>query len=288
VRGRHAALLGALHGPAELVPVSSSAHVALAAWLLGWEDGEGPRRKELEVLLHAGTALALGWVLRRDVAGAIRALDRRRIAMHLLALGIPSAVGLAIEQIVEERLGTPRVTAGGLVAGALLLTCADALPAGTRMAAGAGPVDGVVLGVAQAAALVPGVSRRGATLAAARMRGYPRSEASALSWEIALPVLAAATALKGRRLVVDPPARGGRVALAAGAAAAAVSTLAAAPLLRAVERAPWWPYAVERVALAGVVAARSRRAACEDAEDFAFGRDQIAGRRPQHDRPVNE
>jgi undecaprenyl-diphosphatase len=264
MRAGQAAMLGALHGPAELVPVSSSAHVALAAWLLGWGDESGARRKELEVLLHAGTAVALGWLLRRETAAALRALDARRAAMHLLALGIPSAVGLAFEEVVEERLGTPQATAAGLVAGAALLLCADALPEGQRAAADAGPLDGVVLGLAQAAALLPGVSRRGATLAAARLRGHPRAEASALSWEIALPVLAAATALKGRRLVSDPPAREGRVALAAGAASAFAATLVAGPLLRVVERRRWWPYAAERLGLAAVVTARSRRAACED------------------------
>ena len=65
MRARPAALLGALHGAAELVPVSSSAHVALAAWLAGVDDASGARRKELEVLLHAGTGVALAWVLAR-------------------------------------------------------------------------------------------------------------------------------------------------------------------------------------------------------------------------------
>ena len=261
MRVRHAALLGALHGPAELVPVSSSAHVSLAAWLLGWEPESPARRKELEVLLHAGTGVALAWVLRRDALTALRSLDRRRVGLHLLALGIPSLAGLVTERAVEERLGTPLAGAAGLVAGAGLLLAADALPAGARVATDAGVTDGLVLGVAQAAALVPGVSRRGATLAAARLRGYPREEASALSWEVALPVLVAATTLKGRRLLADPPPRAGRVALAAGALAAAASTVAAAPLLRAVERLPWWPYAVERLALAAVVVTSSRSSA---------------------------
>jgi undecaprenyl-diphosphatase len=264
MRAGHAVALGALHGPAELVPVSSSAHVALAAWLLGWDDASPARRKELEVLLHAGTGIALGWVLRHEVVGAVRAVSARRVALHLLALGIPSAVGLATERIVEERLGTPAAAAGGLAAGALALLAADTLPGRGRTAAAAGPVDGLVLGLAQAAALVPGVSRRGATLTAARLRGYPRDEASSLSWEVAIPVLVAATALKGRRLVEDPPPSEGRRALAGGALAAFASTLAAAPLLRAVERDAWWPYAVERLGLAAVVWARSRRPACED------------------------
>jgi len=258
-------LLGALHGPAELVPVSSSAHVALVPWLLRWDrDLDPARRKELEVLLHAGTGIALGWVLRREALGALRRLTPRRVAMHLLALGIPSAVGLALEEDIEERLGTPMAAAAGLAAGAVLLLGADALPEGPLHAVDAGPLDGFVLGVAQAAALVPGVSRRGATLAAARMRGYSRGEAGSLSWEVALPVLAAATALKGRRVLANPPARADRPGLAAGAVASFGSTLLAAPLLRAVERGPWWPFAAERLALAAVTTRASRRAACED------------------------
>jgi hypothetical protein len=77
-------------------------------------------------------------------------------------------------------------------------------------------------------------------------------------------VLAAATALKGRRVLANPPAREVRGALAAGAVASAASTLLAAPLLRAVERGPWWPFAAERLALAAVTVARSRRTACQD------------------------
>jgi undecaprenyl-diphosphatase len=259
VRTVRAVVLGALHGPAELVPVSSSAHVALVPWLLGWErDLDPARRKELEVLLHAGTGIALGWVLRREALGALRRLGPRRILMHLLALGIPSAVGLALEEEIEQRLGTPQAAAVGLAAGAILLLAADAMPEGDRRAVRAGPLDGLLLGVAQAAALVPGVSRRGATLAAARLRGYSRGEAGSLSWEVALPVLAAATALKGRRVLAEPPAADARPGLAAGAAASFASTLLAAPLLRAVERGPWWPFAAERLALAAVVAIRSR------------------------------
>jgi undecaprenyl-diphosphatase len=287
-----AALLGALHGPAELVPVSSSAHVALVPFLLGCERASTPAaRKELEVLLHAGTGVALALVLRREAAAALRALDRRRVALHALALGVPSAVGLLAERPVEERLGTPAANAAGLAAGAVLLLVADARTGGAREAADAGPLDGAVLGLAQAAALAPGVSRLGATLAAARLRGFSRAGASALSWEVALPVLVAATALKGARVLADPPPRAERAALTAGAAAAAASTFAAAPLLRAVERGPWWPYAAERLALAAAVWARSRRRACEDAEDLVFGRGQIAersGRRPPNHRAANE
>jgi undecaprenyl-diphosphatase len=145
------------------------------------------------------------------------------------------------------------------VAGALPLAVAEALGAGGRRREDAGPSDGLALGVAQALALAPGVSRRGMTLAAARARGFARAEASALSWEVALPVVVAATVRKGAGLAAAPPSPATRRALAAGAGAALASTLASGPLLRAVERAPWWPYALWRTALGAAVVVRSRR-----------------------------
>lgn len=236
---RAALALGLLHGPVELVPVSSSGHVAAATWLLGWEDGA--RRKELEVALHGGTAAALLLVARP-----------RRIRPSLLAAAsaAPFIAGLAFERPIEERLG-PAALAFGLLAGGLALVLADRVPS-TRDDDDARLADGLVLGLAQAAALVPGVSRSGATLAAARARGFDRASASRLSWEVALPVLVGANALKGWRV-----ASGGSPArpLALGAAAAFLSTLATARLIGIERRRPLWPWAVWRAALAGAILA---------------------------------
>jgi undecaprenyl-diphosphatase len=116
----------------------------------------------------------------------------------------------------------------------------------------AGWVDGLWLGFAQAAALVPGASRNGMTLAAARARRFRRPDASELSWRVALPVLVGATALKGARVRSDPA----RAApLAAGAAAAFVSTLAAIRFIGLRRTRPLWPWAVERGALAAAILA---------------------------------
>jgi undecaprenyl-diphosphatase len=247
--------LGLLHGPVELVPVSSSGHVAAATWMLGWEDGA--RRKELEVALHTGTAAALLLVGRP-----------RRLRPGLLAAAFapPAVVGYALERAIEERLGI-RSLAGGLVAGAVALVLADRSPA-ERRDEDAGIVDGLALGVAQAAALVPGVSRNGATLAAARARGFDRASASRLSWEVALPVVGGATALKAWRVAArtrrtpaasppaaPPPSAAHLRALAVGTAAAFSSTLATARLIGIERRAPLWPWAAWRVALAGAILA---------------------------------
>jgi undecaprenyl-diphosphatase len=124
----------------------------------------------------------------------------------------------------------------------------------------AGPADGLALGLAQAAALAPGVSRNGATLAAARWRGFSREHANLLSRTVALPIIVGATILKGARLAgrrTDPALRR---AMGIGIAASFASTLASQGLIRQVERdRALWPYAAYRAVLAGIVLARLRR-----------------------------
>ena len=164
----------------------------------------------------------------------------------------------AFERVVEERLGGPRSLAAGLVAGSAALALADRRT-GRRRRADARLADGAWLGLAQAAALVPGVSRTGATLAAARWRGFARAEAGRLSFAVAGPVLAGAAGLKGAR-VLAAGAEAPRGALAAGTATAFASALAARRTLGLVRTRPLWPWAVERTALAAaILAVRYRR-----------------------------
>jgi undecaprenyl-diphosphatase len=124
------------------------------------------------------------------------------------------------------------------------------------------PGDGLALGLAQAAALIPGVSRNGATLTAARARGFGRAGAQALSWETGLPVILAAVALKAGRLARRGVPRGTLAALVAGGVSAFVSTLASARVLRGGRRAgrALAPYSLYRCLLAALVMARVRRA----------------------------
>ena len=251
-----AILLGLLHGPVELLPVSSSGHVAALPWLLGWEVAgwDGERRKELEVALHAGTAAALLLVLRGEIAATLAGLDGRRASLLAAALAPPALAGLALERRIEARLSTPGTLAAGLLAGSLALAAADRVP-GARDDDHAGAADGLWLGAAQAAALVPGVSRNGATLAAARARGFRRPAASRLSWEVALPVLAGASALKTVRLARAHDRRASLRPLGAALVAAFASTLVAARRIGIERRGPLWPWAAWRAALAVVILA---------------------------------
>jgi undecaprenyl-diphosphatase len=260
-----AVVLGALHGPAELLPISSSGHIAVFPWLAGWDHSrlDDELRKSFEVALHTGTAAALLISLRHEVDDAVRGLNLRRIVMIGLSFAPPAFIGYRFERPIERYLGTPPTVACGLFVGAVAMAVADRSPQ-ERTHADAGAADALWLGVAQACSLFPGVSRNGATLAAARWRRFTRVDANRLSRHAALPIIAGATLLKGARLRARGLPAGSAVPFAAGATAAFVSTLASTRLIRALERdSSLLPYALYRIALAGLIARRlvARRAA---------------------------
>jgi undecaprenyl-diphosphatase len=230
---RDALLIGLLHGAADALPVSSSGHLAAAERLLGSpsEDAVG---------LHAGSLAAEVVAFHGEAVEILRRLTWRRVGMHLAAGAIPAAVGYALEC---RPVRFPLVP--GLLAGAGLLM-AGARRRGTRSRWDAGVVDGVWLGLAQASALWPGVSRNGATLACARLRGFAPEEANPLSREVGAPVTLGAVLLR-------------RAPMGVGAAASFAGGLLALPLVRAVDRGgPLWPWAAERAGVALVVLRSSR------------------------------
>jgi undecaprenyl-diphosphatase len=278
----HALALGLAHGPTELLPISSSAHTILLPWIAGWPYAElDPElRKSFEVALHAGTAAALLADLRaieshpglRAVLGRFapsraawadsEQLGRRQALLIALSFLPPAVVGYVFEQPLQRRLSGPSAIVAGLLLGAGAMALADAGdPDGTRTLQHAGALDGLLLGLAQTCALVPGVSRSGAVLSAARARGFGRAEASILARRTGLPVILGAGALKTGRLLQrgtseGAPIRGAR-ALLLGGGASFISTLAATRLLRrghATQPArALWPYSLYRVLLASLV-----------------------------------
>jgi undecaprenyl-diphosphatase len=255
---RHALALGLLHGPAELLPVSSSGHTTLVPWLLGWPyPGLDPElRKAFEVALHAGTAAGLLLALRGEVAEAAGALDRRRLTLLAGSFAPPAVAGLLFERPIERRLGTAGSIAAGLAAGGALMALADALAPQERTREQAGTADALLLGLAQASALIPGLSRGGMTLAAMRARRFARPDASALSRHVALPVIAGAGLLKGTRLAQRGIPREVRAPFALGIGASFASTLVAARLVPVERVGPLWPYAAYRGGLAALTARR--------------------------------
>ncbi len=255
-----ALILGALHGPAELLPISSSGHIALVPWLACWDyaHADPELRKAFEVVLHAGTAAALLITLRGDARAAVRGTGRQLAVRIGLSVLPPAAIGFALERPIERHLGAPATIAAGLVGGSVVMALADRT-AQERDWRSAAAVDALWLGIAQAGALMPGVSRNGATLAAARMRRFTRADASKLSAQVAVPVIAGATALKSFRLHRRGLPPGSATAMAAGALASLASTLASTWLVGQVQGdRSLLPYAVYRLAIAAMVVARLR------------------------------
>jgi undecaprenyl-diphosphatase len=271
LRPRQAIALGLLQGPTELLPISSSAHTSLLPSLAGWSYSEldDELRKAFEVALHAGAGAALAIHMRGDLIAELARLDRRRVLVIALALAPPAVAGLALGGQIERRLGGPRSIAAGLIGGAAAMALADMrAPRGADGAADggrahddAGLLDGLALGLAQACALAPGVSRNGATLTVARARGFSREAADSLSWHAGLPVILGASALTGKRALRGGAVREARAGLALGALAAFLSTLIAAEVARRARLAarPLLGYSLYRCLLAAVAISRARR-----------------------------
>lgn len=221
----HAVALGMLHGPTELLPISSSAHTTLVPWLAGWPYTRlDPKlRKSFEVALHAGAAAAL--LTRPRVIG-----KGGRASFLLPALAPAALTGYALGGTIERRLGTPATIAAGLLAGSIAMVASE-LRGGRRAATDADMYDGLALGVAQSLALIPGVSRNGATFAVARARGFSPPDADTLSWSVGLPVIAGAALLKGGQLAREGAPRELALPLAVGVTSAFFSTLASAAVL---------------------------------------------------------
>src|SRR5262249_1229378 len=152
---------------------SSSAHTALLPWLMGWRYGEldARQRNHFEVALHAGTVAALLLGVRRGRPPATLRLGARQLRLAVLASAPPALAGYLLERRLERRLRDPRKLASGLALGGAALAlagrCAEARTQGEATAC-----DALLLGFAQALALLPGVSRNGAALTVARLRGF--------------------------------------------------------------------------------------------------------------------
>lgn len=253
--------LGALHGPAELLPISSSGHLVAIPWLLDWsyQDLDPGLKKSFEVALHGGTAAAMAIVLRKDLRRAMRGFNRHGLTLLGISSGPPALVGYGLQAQIERRLGGPRAVATALLGGGIAMALADGAPQ-TRAREQEGAWDALLLGLAQAGALAPGVSRSGATLTIARIRRFTRKDAELLSRQAALPVISGAALLKGLELRRQRPEPRTSALFAVGAGASFASTLISNRLIAPAERGrPLLPYALYRAALALAMLGRLRR-----------------------------
>jgi undecaprenyl-diphosphatase len=195
-----ALVLGVVQGLTEFLPVSSSGHLFLVRYLLEWpEPGLA-----FDVSLHVGTLVAVLWYFRREwtalTAAAVRVLRQRAIrtpeerrVLFLIIGTIPAAIGGALlAGYAETVFRHPRITAIALIALGLLLWIVDRIAPRLRTLDTMRWTDALVIGIAQVFALVPGVSRSGATMTAGRALGFDRQSAAVFSFLMSMPIIAAA------------------------------------------------------------------------------------------------
>ncbi|GMV11474.1 MAG TPA: undecaprenyl-diphosphatase UppP [Gemmatimonadaceae bacterium] len=249
-----ALVLGILQGLAEFLPISSSAHLALAPWAFGWNDPG----LAFDVALHLGTLATVLWYFRKewgallrsgvDIAGKRRVETPEEWRVVFLIIGtIPGAIaGLLLEDAAETAFRAPALMATTLMIMGILLWAADRFMPQGRSIAELTWRDALLVGVAQACALVPGFSRSGSTITGARLLGIDRTSAAVFSFLLSMPITAAAAILK----VPDAVREGISLPLVVGVVSAALSSwLAIAVLLKYVSRNSYGIFAVYRLAL---------------------------------------
>lgn len=208
-----ALVMGIVQGLTEFVPISSSGHLIVVPYLAGWTD---PFLTSLafSVMLHLGTLVALLIYFRADwlrlvPAGLAAIRDRsfagdedRRLAWLLVATTIPAAiVGLLFGDVIEATVRSAELVAVMLIIGGLLMWFADRFGARSREIEDITFPIATGIGVAQAVALVPGVSRSGVTISAGRLFGIDREQAARFAFLMATPVTLGAVILEAAKLV---------------------------------------------------------------------------------------
>ncbi|MBN1484161.1 MAG: undecaprenyl-diphosphatase UppP [Chloroflexia bacterium] len=254
-----ALVLGLIQGVTEFLPVSSSGHLVLMQHLLGWI-------KELptEVLLtfdttvHLGTLVAVLGVFWRDLLDILQAwgqglrqgrplgTPQARLAWWIALGTVPAALaGLLLEETFEKLFASPRAVGGILLLTAVLLLLGEFLGRRQRGLENLSWWEALLVGLAQAAAIAPGLSRSGATIAAAMLRGLRREEAARFSFLLSVPIITGTGLLQLLRLLGTEALSLSLPALLAGFAAAALAGYAAIRfLLNYVRQRPLYPFAL--------------------------------------------
>ena len=244
-----ALVIAVVQGATELFPISSLGHAVILPRLLGWNmDQHSPAFLPFLVLLHLGTAAALllyfwrdWWSLATGVLGlndAHRTRESRHIALLLIVATVPAVIlGAGLEHILRRLFGTPVIAAGFLVANGLLLLSGERLRgrASTepRAVATLTLMDALVIGLWQCLALLPGISRSGATIVGGLLRGIDHEGSARFSFLIALPIILGAVALEVPKLLhADVPPGTLQMASVAAVLAGVVAFASTAFLMR--------------------------------------------------------
>ncbi len=243
--------LGVVQGLTEFLPISSSGHLIVVPWLMGWSDPG----LVFDVALHFGTLVALLAYFWRTWLELV--CRERRLLLLILAGSVPGGlVGLLFNRYIEEHFRDPVQIAGALIVFGLLLYGVDRVGAKARTQGDFGLGDALLIGTAQALALFPGVSRSGVTITAALALGFKRETAATFSFLLATPITGGAVLWAARRLLsegVSPDERGTFVA--GVLASAVVGFLAIHALLRYVRTRSYLPFVVYRLLVGALLLA---------------------------------
>jgi undecaprenyl-diphosphatase len=210
-----ALLLGLVQGATEFLPISSSAHLYAIPYLFGLSD---PLLSSLAfgAVIHLGTLAAVLVALRRDIARLIWVVVRtvtslgrdrgdsadQHLILAIIVGTIPAVLlGLVAGDLLESAVRTPLVVAGAVTSGALLLWFAERAGTRERPLQSVGVIDGLMVGLAQALALIPGISRSGATISGGLLLGFRRDAAARLGFLLGIPAIAGAGTIELKHLL---------------------------------------------------------------------------------------
>ena len=253
-------VLAIVQGLTEFLPISSSGHLVLVPYLVEWTD----QGLAFDVAVHFGSLIAVCLFFREDIMGLLRGgvrilggdLKSPQSYMALaIALGtIPAAAaGLFFASWIENNLRDPSIIVYTLAGYGILMALADRFARREKGIADIRISDALVIGVAQALALVPGTSRSGVTITAGRLLGFERQDAARFSFLLSAPVILLATVYKGAELVLgDTVVAWGQLALGV-VVSAIVAYLSIEFFMRFVSRIGLAPFAIYRLALAGLI-----------------------------------
>jgi undecaprenyl-diphosphatase len=252
-------ILGIVQGFAEFLPISSSAHLIVIPWALGWPE----HALAFDVALHLGTLVAVLTAFASDWWGLVSSLARgtlrgrpfeepeARLLRTLVLASIPGAIaGLLLDKWAETTFRSPALIAGTMTVMGAVLLVGDRRIEGGPGRTGVTTKDALIIGTAQALALIPGVSRSGAAITMALFLGYRREEAARFSFLLATPIIFGAALVKVPHLMAGEAL--GPV-LAGMAAAALVGFLSIRVLLAYVRTKDYRPFVYYRWAFAAAV-----------------------------------
>ena len=253
-------VLAIVQGLTEFLPISSSGHLVLVPVFIGWTD----QGLAFDVAVHFGSLLAVLLFFRNDIRallrGGIQVLDAKfesiesRMALGIALGTVPAAVaGLAFAGWIEANLRSPAVVVVTLSGYAVLMILADRLGRRTREISSITIKEALLIGIAQALALVPGTSRSGVTITAAMALGFERQDAARFSFLLAVPVILLATVFSLDGLANSgAPVAWGQLAIGV-LVSGIVAYLSIEFFMRFVSRIGLMPFAIYRLALAAVI-----------------------------------